>query len=134
LSYEYILNKYTGFGASISFNLDDEFSEYQAYAFTPYFRQYFFNKKDFGARGFFVEGNLQFAGGTDRSYYDYEDDFRRTDDWFNAGIGVMLGQKWVSNNGFVFEINIDGGRYLIEDESALDAYWRAGILIGYRIF
>ena len=62
VSYEYVLSKYSGIGASVNFDLDDdEFDFDQKFAFTAYYRQYFFNKKEYGARGFFAEGyfNMQ---------------------------------------------------------------------------
>lgn len=139
INYEYVISKYSGAGAAISFSLDDGFSEYQQYAFTPYYRQYFFNKKEYGARGFFVEGLLKFAGGDDSYENDgYNGDDFPTDfttgggDWFNAGVGVAIGQKWVSNNGFVFELSAGGGRYLLNPDFGPDGFFRGGVLVGYR--
>ena len=139
INYEYVISKYSGAGAAISFSLDDNFSEYQQFAFTPYYRQYFFNKKEYGARGFFVEGLLRFAGGDDRyDYYEYQGDdlpsvlTESGGNWFNAGIGVAIGQKWVSNNGFVFELSAGGGRYLLDPDFGPEAFFRGGILVGYR--
>jgi hypothetical protein len=140
-NYEYVISKYSGAGAAISFNLNDESLENygQNFAFTPYYRQYFLNKKEYGARGLFVEGALQFAGGNNENYfYDYNpltDTFTETttnDNWFEAGVGLAIGQKWVSNNGFTFEISAGGGRYLLNDDAAPEGYFRGGILIGYR--
>ena len=138
INYEYVLSRYSGVGAAVSFSLDNEFDEYQAWALTPFYRQYFFNKKDFGARGFFVEGLLKIAGGSEENF-----DFLVTIDgsttevvtqenWFNAGIGVAIGQKWVSNNGFVFELSLGGGRYLIDDQDGPEGFLRGGVLVGYR--
>lgn len=132
-SYEYVNNKYSGFGASISFSLDDEFSEYQKFAFTPYYRQYFLNKKDFGARGLFVEGLMRFAAGDGNQFLDINNNRITEDDWFDVGIGLAVGQKWVSDNGFVFELSIGGGRYLL-DENPDGGFIRGGVLIGYRFF
>ncbi len=133
IQYEYALNKYSGFGLAMTYSLDDSYSEYQHYSINPYFRQYFFNKKDFGARGFFVEGLLKFAGGEDYWSYDttgFEIDRK---DWFNVGAGVVLGQKWVSDNGFVLEISAGGGRYLLNNDGP-KGFFRGGISIGYRFF
>jgi len=63
LSYEYVISRYSGAGASINFTLNDDLDINQNFSFTPYYRQYFFNKKDYGARGFFAEGSLQYATG-----------------------------------------------------------------------
>lgn len=138
--YEYVISKYSGAGAAISFNLDNELMDYGGkFAFTPYYRQYFFNKKEYGARGLFVEGSLQFAGGENENYYfnynpntDYYTESITKDKWFQAGVGVSIGQKWVSNNGFIFEISAGGGRYLLKDDNSPEAYFRGGILVGYR--
>lgn len=137
-SYEYVLSRYSGVGTSASFSLNDDFDEYQAWALTPFYRQYFFNKKEYGARGFFVEGLLKFAGGTEENFdYLVTIDGNTTEvitqeNWFNAGIGVAIGQKWVSNNGFVFELSLGGGRYLIDDQDGPEGFLRGGILVGYR--
>ncbi|WP_420379771.1 hypothetical protein [Gilvibacter sp.] len=138
ISYEYVLSRYSGVGTSVSFSLDQDFDEYQAWALTPFYRQYFFNKKEFGARGFFVEGLLKIAGGTEENF-DYlvtidgpTTEIVTRENWFNAGIGIALGQKWVSNNGFVFELSLGGGRYLIDDQDGPEAFLRGGVLVGYR--
>lgn len=134
-NYEYVLSKYTGLGAAISIGFEDDGeSSYQNFAFTPYFRQYFFNKKDYGARGLFAEGLLQVASGED-TYTDFNEvgGFREVvGDWTNFGIGFALGQKWVSKNGFVLEISLGGGRYFGEEEFSPEAFFRGGVLVGYR--
>jgi hypothetical protein len=135
-NYEYILSKYTGIGAAISFGWDEgsDFENYQNFAFTPYFRQYFFNKKDYGARGLFAEGMLQVASG-ERWYEDFFEDGNSnttSNNWTNFGIGFALGQKWVSRNGFVLEISIGGGRYIGNADASPEGFIRGGILVGYR--
>jgi len=141
INYEYVLSKYSGVGAAISINFNNDNNVYygQKFAFTPFYRQYFLNKKEYGARGLFVEGMMQLAAGEDTSYfyeYDAANDigFERTEsnDWFDAGIGIAVGQKWVSNNGFVFELSIGGGRYLSRGDDQPDAFLRGGVLVGYR--
>lgn len=136
LNYEYIISKYSGVGAAISIGWDegDNFDNYQNFAFTPYFRQYFFNKKDFGARGLFAEGLLQVASG-ERLFVDFLEgggSTTTTNDWTNFGIGFALGQKWVSRNGFVLEISIGGGRYFGNADDSPEGFVRGGILVGYR--
>ena len=135
INYEYVLSRYSGLGAAISYSFEnDDVDINQKFAFTPYYRQYFFNKKEYGARGFFVEGLLQFATGED--YYGEINDIfpvptNTGKNWFNTGIGLAIGQKWVSNNGFVFELSAGGGRYFIDNEGP-EAFFRGGILVGYR--
>ena len=141
VNYEYVISKYSGAGAAISFNLGNEaIGGYgQNFAFTPYYRQYFLNKKEYGARGLFVEGDLQFATGDYENYYynydpntGYSSEGTLDENWFEAGIGLAIGQKWVSNNGFTFEISAGGGRYLLNGDFAPEGYFRGGILVGYR--
>lgn len=141
INYEYVVSKYSGVGAAISLNLGDEsIDDYgRNFAFTPYYRQYFLNKKEYGARGLFVEGSMQLALG-ERTFLhynydpgtDYFIDESYNENWFEAGLGLAIGQKWVSNNGFVFEISAGGGRYLLDADYAPEGYFRGGILVGYR--
>ncbi len=134
INYEYVISKYSGAGLAASISLDDDHREYQSFAIEPYYRQYFLNKKDFGARGLFVEGLLRFAGG-EEEFFDTTTGSAliREENWTDMGIGLVLGQKWVSDNGFVLEISIGGGRYLL-DESEFDGFFKGGVLIGYRFF
>lgn len=134
LSYEYLISKYSGAGISVFFNLSSEVESYQNFAITPYYRQYFFNKKDFGARGFFGEGILQYASGKDFDYINFQDDtFEEVEEtWTAFGIGFAIGQKWVSNNGFVLEISVGGGRNLGNTDIAPEGFFRGGIAVGYR--
>jgi hypothetical protein len=140
-NYEYVISKYSGAGAALSVNLsnDIDFEYGQKFAFTPFYRQYFLNKKEYGARGLFVEGMLQAAAGESNIYYYEYDDVNGTDlsyseedNWFNVGAGLAIGQKWVSNNGFVFELSAGGGRYFSGGDNVPDAFFRGGVSVGYR--
>jgi hypothetical protein len=121
ISYEYLINTYSGVGLTASINLGGEYKELQTFAINPYYRQYF-NKKAYVARGLFVEGALRFAGGEDTFL-----NFGTKESWFDVGIGAVMGYKWVSDTGFVLEVNFGGGRYLKEG-----FFIRGGVLIGYR--
>ncbi|MEM7087246.1 MAG: DUF3575 domain-containing protein [Bacteroidota bacterium] len=135
LNYEYIISKFSGVGAAISIGFDgDDIENYHKFAFSPYYRQYFFNKKDFGARGLFAEGLLQFATGEEvySNFLENGNIETGSNDWTNFGIGFALGQKWVSKNGFVLEISIGGGRYFGNAEGSPEGFVRGGILVGYR--
>ena len=124
----------------------DDYGSYQKFAFTPYYRQYFFNKKEYGARGLFAEGLLQLATG-EALYGDFHqgNDIGFIDDegadiifpdtngnWTNFGIGFALGQKWVSANGFILELSVGGGRYFGGKEGSPEGFFRGGVLVGYR--
>lgn len=131
ISYEYVISRYSGAGANIHFSLSDELDFEQNFAFTPYYRQYFFNKKDYGARGFFAEGSLQYATG-EQTVFNSDTNSQSSEDWSQFGIGFAIGQKWVSRNGFVIELLLGGGRYLSDDDFAPEAFFRGGISVGYR--
>ncbi len=126
INYEYVISKYSGAGIALGVNFDDVADT--RFTIEPFYRQYFLNKKDYGARGFFVEGLLRFAGGENLIV-----NTTRREDWTDLGIGVVLGQKWVSDNGFVFEISLGAGRYLL-NENSNKGFVRGGILVGYRFF
>lgn len=137
ISYEHVLNKYSGFGLSINiaFEEENDFNSSQDFSITPYYRQYFFNKKDYGARGFFAEGVFQFAGG-EAIVFDFNEingaDAISRNNWTQFGVGFSIGQKWVSSNGFVLELLAGGGRYISNDEIAPGGFFRGGLNIGYR--
>ncbi|MDC8006344.1 DUF3575 domain-containing protein [Aureisphaera galaxeae] len=132
VSYEYIISKFSGAGVSAFFGFQDEDTDgYQEWAVTPYYRQYFFNRQDYGAKGFFAEGLLQVGGGTDTLYL-FEPERVVEEDWTKFGIGFAIGQKWVSRNGFVVELSIGGGRYFGDDDAGPEGFFRGGASVGYR--
>lgn len=135
VSYEYVISKFSGAGISAFVALDDDIGDYQNFAITPYYRQYFFNKKEYGARGFFAEGVVQFAAGDTGDYFydDITGNYISEDRNWNAfGIGFAIGQKWVSKNGFVAEISAGGGRNFASEDFVPEAFFRGGISFGYR--
>jgi len=138
INYEYVLSKFSGFGGAITVGLDNDDVSNLQFAITPYYRQYFLNKKDYGARGLFVEGFGQFS-----VFETLESVFNDVGGLFDVeettesafGLGLAVGQKWVSKNGFVFEISAGIGRRFGSDIQDVDEFFfRGGILIGYRIF
>lgn len=138
VSYEYLISKFSGAGVSISFDVADG-EDVLNWAITPFYRQYFFNKKEAFARGLFAEGHLNLGNfEDDRYYYEcYECNTPQTKDNFTAlGAGFALGYKWASGNGFVIEPSLGIGRnlFLKQDEYYYDieVYFRGGILVGYR--
>ncbi|GAL00902.1 hypothetical protein JCM19314_128 [Nonlabens ulvanivorans] len=57
--YEYVLGRYSGVGVDLNigiFDNDDNFEYIETFSLTPYYRQYFFSKEDYGAKGFYGEG------------------------------------------------------------------------------
>ena len=111
--YEFSLNKYSAIGADLNINFDtgDGTEIIEKFSFSPYYRQYFFSKEDFGAKGFYGEGFLKF--------YSYKTDLiflfgngANGQTYFDAAIGVGIGWKWVSDSGFLIDLNGGLGRSL----------------------
>lgn len=137
-NYEYVISKYSGAGVALSVNLsdDNDFEFDQKFALTPFYRQYFFNEKEYGARGIFVEGMMQLASGESNDFNfnpETNTTIEENENWFNVGAGLSVGKKWVSNSGFVFEVSAGGGRYFAGGDNQPDGFFRGGILIGYRL-
>ena len=61
--YERILNRSSSYGLSMFINAGDDTLELtdRRFALNTYYRFYFYNTKEYGARGFFVEGFSSFA-------------------------------------------------------------------------
>lgn len=135
IAYEYVISRYSGVGASVYVSLSDDGDFDQDFSFTPYYRQYFFNKKDFGARGFFAEGLLQYGTG-EGDVFNFDEDSGVSsidqETWSLFGVGFAIGQKWVSRNGFVIELSVGGGRYFGAEDFAPEGFFRGGVNVGYR--
>jgi hypothetical protein len=135
--YEYVLDKYSGIGADLNINLDrnNGTEVIEKFSFSPFYRQYFFSKEDYGAKGFYGEGFLKF--------YTYSNDFSTvfgdivTSDnksFFETAIGVGIGWKWISNSGFLIDISAGLGRNLgfANDPEERDLAGKFGINLGWQ--
>ena len=124
VTYEKINDPYSSYGASIYLNLsgDNTSSNWSdLFSLTPYYRFYFFNKRDYGGAGFFAEIFSKFSSmnynynsnpdqpGTDYWTYDEEKEF-------TIALGASIGQKWINKKGWTFEINFGVGRYLTNNK------------------
>ena len=131
ITYEKINDPYSSFGADIFLNFSDTNSSRSwsdKLALTPFYRFYFFDKRDFGGSGFFAEvfSKLSF-GESDMEYYyglnnpniePYTE--IKKEDFFDVALGAAIGQKWVNRKGWTFELSVGFGRYLfIEDPEQL---------------
>jgi len=128
-SYEFVGNTSSGYGFSILLNPRESDVYFEKFSVTPFYRMYFFNKEDYGAKGLFVEGFSKFSFGTDDIYYfdNYSDD-----NYFDMALGLSIGKKWVNKNGFILEIFVGGGRTLGISEYSPEGFFRGGIFIGKR--
>ena len=124
------------------------------FSLTPFYRFYFFNKKDFGGSGFFSEIFSKFGFGKhDVEYYNYNPnndgpgiDYWEVveEDYFDIALGAAIGNKWINKKGWTFEISFGVGRFLLNstkenssigrDVNSLkpEAVIRGGLSIGKR--
>jgi hypothetical protein len=133
--YEYILNKYSGIGADLNINFDDENGSQilEKFSFSPYYRQYFFSKEDYGAKGFYGEGFLKFYTYENDTYF-FGDPITNTEAYFETALGVGIGWKWISNSGFLIDINGGLGRNLgfTDDSNQRDFTGKFGVNFGWQ--
>ena len=123
ITYEKINDPYSSFGADIFLNFNDtntSRSWSDNFAVTPFYRFYFFDKRDFGGSGFFAEVFSKFSFGESDVEYYYGLNNPNIDpyteiieeDFFDVAIGASIGQKWVNKKGWTFELSLGFGRYL----------------------
>lgn len=140
-TYEYIQSKDFTFGGSLLVNLNTHTEYPEDFSLTPFVRFYFQESKEYGAKGFFVEGFGKYTSGKDyyNNSYDYSIDsygnyiYQEKVIKYNvASIGLALGKKWVNSSGFVFEILGGVSRTLGNSNNIPNALFRGDFNIGYR--
>ncbi len=144
ISYEYALNDYSSLGLSTFFRFDSPADKlYEKAAFTPYYRQYFFNNMQTRSKGLYMEAFFQHT--THAKNEQVTDDLENVTNtlkntYKDLGIGFGGGAKFIANNGFNFDVGVGVGRnFRISSDSPLfnegpDFFFRWGIQIGYKIF
>ncbi len=137
--YEYILGRYSGIGVDLFVNLDGDdygYTDYEKYSLTPYYRQYFFSKEDYGARGFYAEGFLKFFIFEEWFYESINDSFTTNESsFFDTSIGAGIGWKWISQSGFLIDLGVGLGRNLglpSDDFVGWEVQPRGGLNFGWR--
>jgi hypothetical protein len=134
-TYEYIYNEDFTFGASVLGNLDSGGNDYpENFSITPFARFYFNESREYGAKGFFVEGFAKYMTGKQTTYY-YDGNGTEYDvkqNFSGGAAGISLGWKWINHSGFVFELLVGGGRVFSSDDNAPDAVFRGDFNLGYR--
>ena len=140
--YERIIDENSSYGTGLFINFSDNLSSdivQRRFAISPYYRLYFLNRKDYGAKGLFVELFSSFASAKDMDdddLYDvFYDDFNDRDNIFRVSVGATIGRKWITRSGYTFEPFIGVGRYLDSQDSNGDnpeAHLRLGFSIGKR--
>ena len=116
--YERISNRSSSFGVSMFINGGDEFIEItdRKFALNPYYRFYFYNTKEYGARGFFFEGFSSFASLESESV--------------QVSIGMTIGTKRINTQGLSFELFAGLSRYITGTNN--EFHFPLGIAIGKR--
>lgn len=128
-TYEYIQNRDFTFGASLLYNFDRDNEYPEDISITPFARFYFQETKEYGAKGFFVEGFAKYTHGRDI----YENSSISVEEEYDTGaLGLALGKKWMNRTGFVFEILAGAGRNLGGSDAAPDVVFRGDLFLGYR--
>ena len=131
-TYERLLNEESAVGVSLFFPYDDNINI--NFSLTPYYRFYFGKKP---AAGFFAEG----FGMLNSYQYDHfvygngNYSTLKTGNATDFALGFGIGGKWLTKEGFVFEINSGVGRNLFNSISRDYDYQivgRGGITLGYR--
>ena len=123
VSYENLLNEESSFGVAATLNTDTTGSDLK-YSLTPYYRRYFSSKL---ARGFFVEGFGMLFSAKDTDLFG----FRSQEFETGVALGISVGGKFVSKQGFTTELLLGFGRNLSNDNHN-DSIGRIGISFGYR--
>ena len=130
ITYERIKDPYSSFGASLYLNAGDNDSASRNWtdklSLTPFYRFYFFNKKDYGGAGFFAEIFTKFSFGKhDVEYYNFNPDPNNPgidywetieENFFDIAPGAAIGQKWINKKGWTFEITAGVGRFLLNKD------------------
>lgn len=132
-TYERTLNEESGVGVSVFIPIDKDIKDDINYYASPYYRLYFGNKY---AAGFFVEGFGMLSSITEQemiSFFGSPDPiFIPQKDVVDFALGIGLGGKWITNNGFIGEINAGIGRNLFNTDIRDDLVGKLAITIGYR--
>ena len=158
INYEKIKDPYSSFGVSLFLNVSNNDSASRnwtdKFTLSPFYRFYFFNKKDYGGAGFFAEIFTKFSfGKNDVEYYNFNPDPNNPgidywetieENFFDIAPGAGIGQKWLNKKGWTFEINVGVGRYLLNKDFNTDssgqevnylrpvAAFKGGLFIGKR--
>ncbi len=143
-SYEYLIDAESSIGTSFFYNLKDnkqsvfeevfDFYYHEELAVTTYYRHYFLDKN---TSGFFLEAFGMYNVQEDfDDYYDdgYDGILYLDESSNNFAVGISVGGKFVSKNGFVVDIYGGIGRniYSSNEEIATEVVRRVGASLGYR--
>lgn len=131
VTYERTINEESAFGINVFLPFDDDINDEINYYISPYYRFYFGNKY---AAGFFVEGFGMLNSTNDYRYSSNEfDTVIEEEKITDFALGIGLGGKWITNSGFIGELNLGFGRNLFNSERYdYEIIAKVGITVGYR--
>ena len=134
VGYEYIINDEMSGGLSINYaagswllealnDIEGTNTQYSSFSLTPEFRYY--TNPDFGADKRYFGAYLIYEGVSwdNLTVYDYDNNSKEiTYNMKNTGIGIgiMSGQKWVTNSGIYIETLIGFGRFMSSNTTISD--------------
>ncbi|WGH74542.1 DUF3575 domain-containing protein [Tenacibaculum tangerinum] len=128
-SYEYYTTERSSIGVSALFNFEKRTADFkynEQQMFTPFFRHYFTNNRNWNHFGEVFMGintgerEVELDGATN-TYKKYTD----------GALGIAVGSKYVSSGGFVIDVYAGLGRNLFTSESR-SIVPRIGVNLGYR--
>ncbi|WP_460220653.1 DUF3575 domain-containing protein [Psychroserpens sp. MEBiC05023] len=135
VSYERLLNEESAVGLNVVIPFDEDIRDDLNYFISPYYRMYFGKKY---ASGFFLEGFGLLSSVNERNSFltgnPLDPTFvTREETETNFALGIGLGGKWVTNSGFIGELNLGLGRNLTNTgDDSDDFVGKVGITVGYR--
>jgi hypothetical protein len=135
--YEKIIDSNSSYGVGILAAIDEEglFGVNRQFAISPFYRIYFLNRQDFGAKGTFVELFSSFARvqNYERGQFLFG---RESDETYSRfSIGASIGKKWITRGGYSIETFIGLGSYLDDIDDIGDnpgGHFKLGLAVGRR--
>ena len=141
VSYEKLISPNSSYGVALFYNfsdLEDDIVFDKRFSLTPFYR-WFFSETRY-ARGFFVEG-FGMLNTYNEDYYDFDHNNNTSKHVSNNqtafALGISVGGKFVTKQGFTTEVYLGIGRNLIKSDNDddffdTDVVGRFGISLGYR--
>ena len=129
ITYERTINQESAYGLNVFLPFDDDIDI--NYYISPYYRFYFGKKY---AAGFFLEGFGMLNSLVESRFNDSNGDFFLVEENVtDFALGIGLGGKWLTNSGFIGELNFGIGRNLFNaSDTDEDIVAKIGISFGYR--
>ena len=130
VSYEYYTSERSSIGISALFNFEKrsaDFSYNEKQMFTPFFRHYFTNNRNWNYFGEVFMGinngerTIDVEGSNAKKYKSDTD----------GALGIAIGSKYISSGGFIVDTYVGLGRNMFSSESR-SIVPRVGINLGYR--